>query len=102
MPFIIQWVWIPPLLLIVFFCPTSPWWLVRQGRLEDAMVNIKRLTNSELYSDEDAKNTVAMMVHTNELEKQATTGVTYIDCFRGIDRRRTEIVRPFQCYAAVG
>ncbi|KAF9457582.1 trehalose transport-related protein [Collybia nuda] len=92
MPFIIQWVWIPPLLLIVYFCPTSPWWLVRQGRLDDAKANIKRLTSAELYSEEDANNTVSMMVHTNELEKQATSGASYIDCFRGIDGRRTEIV----------
>jgi hypothetical protein len=33
-----------------------------------------------------------MMVHTNELEKQAMAGATYLDCFRGTDRRRTEIV----------
>jgi MFS transporter, SP family, general alpha glucoside:H+ symporter len=92
MPFIVQWVWIIPLLLIVYFAPTSPWWLVRQGRLDHAKNSIRRLTNPEHFSDEDAKNMVAMMVHTNELEKQAMAGATYLDCFRGTDRRRTEIV----------
>jgi SP family general alpha glucoside:H+ symporter-like MFS transporter len=33
-----------------------------------------------------------MMVTTNELEKAIETGTGYLDCFRGIDLRRTEIV----------
>jgi len=92
MPFIVQWVWILPLCLIVWFCPTSPWWLVRQGRYEDAEDSVRRLSNPELFTPEEAKNTVAMMVHTTELEKQTEAGMTYIDCFRKTDRRRTEIV----------
>jgi SP family general alpha glucoside:H+ symporter-like MFS transporter len=92
MPFIIQWVWVLPLFLIVFFAPSSPWWLVRKGRLEEAERSVMRLTNPEVYSAQDAKNTIAMMVHTNELEKQAAAGTTYFDCFKGTDRRRTEIV----------
>jgi len=34
---------------------------------------------------------LAMMVHTNELEKQNSVGTSYLDCFRSSDRRRTEI-----------
>jgi SP family general alpha glucoside:H+ symporter-like MFS transporter len=33
-----------------------------------------------------------MIEHTNEMEKFAKEGTTYMDCFRGIDLRRTEIV----------
>jgi len=33
-----------------------------------------------------------MIEHTNELEKSLSAGTSYWDCFRGIDRRRTEIV----------
>jgi len=32
-----------------------------------------------------------MMIHTNELEKETTSGTRYWDCFRGTDLRRTEI-----------
>lgn len=32
-----------------------------------------------------------MMVHTNDLEKELQTGHSYADCFKGSDRRRTEI-----------
>jgi SP family general alpha glucoside:H+ symporter-like MFS transporter len=91
-PFIVQWVWIPPLFAIVWFAPPSPWWLVRKGRMEEAKQAVQRLTNPELVSETDCYNTVAMMKHTTELEIQAAFGTSYIDCFRGIDRRRTEIV----------
>lgn len=33
-----------------------------------------------------------MMIYTTELEKANTEGANYIDCFRGVDLRRTEIV----------
>lgn len=32
------------------------------------------------------------MVATNELEIENSAGMTYFDCFKGTDRRRTEIV----------
>jgi SP family general alpha glucoside:H+ symporter-like MFS transporter len=81
-----------PLFLIVYFAPASPWWMVRKGRLAEAEASIRRLTNPEVFSEQDIKNTVAMMQHTNELEIEVSEGTTYLDCFRGIDRRRTEIV----------
>lgn len=33
-----------------------------------------------------------MMVYTNELEREIQEGTAYLDCFKGIDLRRTEIV----------
>lgn len=33
-----------------------------------------------------------MKIHTTELEKQMSAGASYFDMFKGIDRRRTEIV----------
>ena len=60
--------------------------------MEEAKQAVQRLTNPELVSETDCYNTVAMMKHTTELEIQAAFGTSYIDCFRGIDRRRTEIV----------
>jgi SP family general alpha glucoside:H+ symporter-like MFS transporter len=33
-----------------------------------------------------------MIEHTNEMERRAKEGVTYRDCFKGVDLRRTIIV----------
>lgn len=88
-PFAIQWVWPVPLFISVLFAPESPWWLVRQDRLDEAEAALKRLITKD--SNVDTKDTIAMMVHTNQLEESIETGTSYIDCFRGTDRRRTEI-----------
>jgi SP family general alpha glucoside:H+ symporter-like MFS transporter len=90
-PFAIQWVWPIPIMIGVFFAPESPWWLVRRGRKAEAIASLERLTGTR-DPNFNAEETVAMMVHTNELEKEIESGVSYFDCFRGIDRRRTEVV----------
>ncbi|KAJ4129743.1 hypothetical protein NW754_004027 [Fusarium falciforme] len=90
-PFAIQWMWPVPILVGVFFAPESPWWLVRQGREKDAVAALKRLT-SKADIDFNPDETVAMMIHTNELEKEIEQGTTYFDCFKGVDLRRTEVV----------
>jgi SP family general alpha glucoside:H+ symporter-like MFS transporter len=51
---------------------------------------VKRLT-SRNQPDFNADDTVAMMVHTNEMEKAVSAGTSYSDCFKGTDLRRTEI-----------
>lgn len=65
-------------------------WLVRQGRTGDAVKVVQRLT-SPRNTDFDADKAVALMVHTNALEKSISAGTSYLDCFKGTDRRRTEI-----------
>jgi SP family general alpha glucoside:H+ symporter-like MFS transporter len=92
LPFVIQWVWPVPLMIGAYLAPESPWWLVRQGRHEDAEKTVLRLTNPELFTPEDAKRSVANMIHTTALERQVQDGTSYIQCFKGIDARRTEIV----------
>ncbi len=91
-PYALQWMWPVPLMIGVFLAPESPWWLVRKGRLEDAKKSLLRLTSLNRETDFDADETVAMMVHTTALEEKITKGATYLDCFRGVDLRRTEIV----------
>lgn len=76
----------------IYLAPESPWWLVRKGRLEDAKKSLLRLTSLDRETDFDAEETVAMMVHTTALEEKLTEGATYMDCFKGTDLRRTEIV----------
>ena len=91
-PYALQWMWPVPLLVGVLMAPESPWWLVRKGRTEDAKHALLRLTSLNRETDFDADETIAMMVHTTALEEKITKGASYLDCFKGTDRRRTEIV----------
>lgn len=81
--------WPAILFPIVCFAPESPWWLVRRGRLQDAERSVKRLSRTS--GRIEPKQTVAMMVHTNNLEVESETGSSFLDCFKGVDLRRTEI-----------
>lgn len=89
-PYAIQWMWPVPIIIAVFLAPESPWWLVRVGRTEDAKKALLRLTsrNSPSFNPDD---TIAMMIHTNELEKEYSESTSYLECFRGVNLRRTEI-----------
>lgn len=89
-PFAIQWVWPVPIFIICWFAPESPWWLVRHGKIEQARAALLRLTSKNNTSF-NAEDTLAMMIHTNELEIQQSAGTSYWDCFKGVDLRRTEI-----------
>lgn len=88
-PFAIQWVWPVPLFVVLWFAPESPWFYVRNGKYEDAEKVVMRLGSA--VQKQHARETVAMMVHTNEIEKSVDEGTSYLDCFKGVDLRRTEI-----------
>ncbi|RMZ80418.1 hypothetical protein DV737_g3041, partial [Chaetothyriales sp. CBS 132003] len=102
-PFGLQWALAVPILVAVAFAPESPWWLVRHEKPELAKKMLMRLTTSKHHRSEDASGdndkdafdpdeTIAMMQHTNEVEKYLNKGGTsYLDCFKGTDLRRTEI-----------
>ncbi|KAI8711337.1 hypothetical protein NCS52_01396500 [Fusarium sp. LHS14.1] len=90
-PFGVQWVWPVPILAGVIFAPESPWWYVRKNNKAAAKKSLLRLTsrNQPNFNPDD---TIAMIEHTNELEKNMKEGTSYRDCFKGVDLRRTEIV----------
>lgn len=91
-PYGLQWMWPLPLLIGIFLAPESPWWLVRNGRTQEAKKSLLRLTSVRPDSEFDAEETISMMVHTTALEAKITRGASYLDCFKGTDLRRTEIV----------
>ncbi|CAI7602624.1 unnamed protein product [Penicillium bialowiezense] len=88
-PFAIQWVW--PIFLIpaIFFAPPSPWYEVQNGRLDSARKSLMRLQRRS--SGIDPNKTLAMIVSTNQLEEEISSGTSYWDCLKSFERRRTEI-----------
>ena len=88
-PFAIQWIWPCFLIPLIWFAPESPWHLARHNRLEEAERSIRRLQHPTLGTD--PKKLLAQIVYTNNLEEQLSVGTTYWDCFKGFERRRTEI-----------
>ncbi|KIX06842.1 uncharacterized protein Z518_04818 [Rhinocladiella mackenziei CBS 650.93] len=89
-PFAIQWVWPAPIIICILFAPESPYWLARHDRIDKARNSLRRLT-SKRVNEEELEMSLAMIAHTNELEKSAGAGTTYFDCFKGTNLRRTEI-----------
>ncbi|OAP59148.1 hypothetical protein AYL99_06446 [Fonsecaea erecta] len=94
-PFGFQWIWPAFLIPLLSFAPESPWYLVRKGRLEEAEKSLRRLQSRTAKID--PKDTLADIIHTNNLEQSLQIGTSYTDCFRGFELRRTEIA--CMCFA---
>ncbi|KAI0536037.1 general alpha-glucoside permease [Xylaria digitata] len=91
-PFAIQWVWPIPIAIGTYLAPESPWWCIQNGKKDKAEESLKRLARSSGFSQREADATLALMVYTDEMEKQVLSGTTYRDCFKGVNLRRTEII----------
>jgi SP family general alpha glucoside:H+ symporter-like MFS transporter len=89
-PFALQWFWPVLLLSGLVLAPESPWWLIRKDRMNDVRNSLKRLTTN--MSEDDLEKTIALMLKTNQLEEELTKDVAYRDCFKGANRRRSEIL----------
>ncbi|KAI1813365.1 general alpha-glucoside permease [Poronia punctata] len=91
-PFAVQWVWPIPIAVGTFLAPESPWWCIRKGKKDRAEKSLKRLARRSGFSQREADAALALMIYTDEMEKQISIGTRYWDCFTGTDLRRTEIV----------
>ncbi|KAH9205227.1 hypothetical protein DL95DRAFT_492219 [Leptodontidium sp. 2 PMI_412] len=87
-PVAIQWLWPVVIFPIILFAPESPWWLVRKDRIDEAEKALRKLTNDD---EVQVKRSIALMVHTNNLEKAIGEGTSILDSFKGTNLRRTEI-----------
>lgn len=65
--------------------------MVRKNRLDEARATLLRLTSTDRV-DFDVDKAITLMVVTTEQERDHGTGSRYLDCFKGIDLRRTTIV----------
>ena len=71
----------------------SPWNLVRRNKLAEARKSLARLRTAGTYTEDDIDATLAYIRHTTEIETAETEGARFIDCFKGTNLRRTEIVQ---------
>lgn len=88
-PFALQWAWPVIILSGLYFAPESPWWLIRQDKMDKAEESLQKLVQRD--SGIDTKETLAMMVKTDLLERDLEVGTKYSDCWKGSNRRRMEI-----------
>ena len=87
-PLALQWLFPTPLLILIFFAPESPWWLLRHGRRDEALRSIKRLGRA---SKQNAEEKFAMMERTVEIEAKMGGAPSLLDLLKGTDLRRTII-----------
>ena len=88
----LQWVWPLPLALGAYFAPESPWNAVRRGQYAQARASLLRLRAHGDHEEQAVDNTMAYMVHVTRIEQAETAGAGYLECFKGTNARRTEIV----------
>lgn len=89
-PFAVQWFWPLVLVIPIAVVPDSPWYLIRKGKISQAKKSYQRLVSSK-STEADIVNAIEFMIHTTKMEQEVQAGATYLDCFRGVDLRRTEV-----------
>lgn len=83
----------------VAFMPESPWWLTNKGKDELALKSLRRLG----YTNGEEEKRLAVIKLTLEQIRKETEGVTYMECFRRSNLRRTIIsIAPLSIQALSG
>ncbi|KAI5462783.1 general substrate transporter [Mariannaea sp. PMI_226] len=86
-PFATQLIFPIIILVLLPFCPESPWWLVRRGEVDKAQRSLERLTNGSV----DTSMLLAHIQLTTSIEDVETEKARFIDCLKKTDLRRTII-----------
>ncbi|EXJ75325.1 uncharacterized protein A1O5_02021 [Cladophialophora psammophila CBS 110553] len=73
--------------LLAPFMPESPWWLVSKGKNEKALRSLSKLGQK----GQEGNKRLALIQLTLEEIRRETEGVTYFECFRRSNLRRTII-----------
>ncbi|PVH15251.1 uncharacterized protein CXQ87_003089 [Candidozyma duobushaemuli] len=93
-PFGLQWVWPVPIAIGVYFAPESPWWLVKKGRYNEAKHSLERLLTENEHLPDKSVMSQAMVDKiklTIKEEEAISAGVSFKDCFKKKNIRRTRI-----------
>ncbi|KAK9327392.1 general substrate transporter [Lipomyces starkeyi] len=87
--FCAQWGFAGVALLFLFFIPESPWYLVRKNKEAAALRSLQKL--SEKHSLEFTEQRLAVIRATIIDAADLTQGSSYLECFRGVNLRRTMV-----------
>lgn len=88
-PLASQWAFSGILILVALLVPESPAWLIRMSRPDKALDALRRLHTAAVDPQsvmDDLTSTIA------EESANNTEAVSYMECFKGVDRRRTWII----------
>ncbi|KAK7987625.1 hypothetical protein PG989_007940 [Apiospora arundinis] len=102
LPFGLQWFWPPVILMFMAFAPESPWFLEKKGQGDRAKVSLRRITNYNEQQIEDAYENIrhTVLIDLQSQDESQTSNpksalknalLEFPRCFKGNDRRRTEI-----------
>ncbi|KAF4816827.1 General alpha-glucoside permease [Colletotrichum tropicale] len=97
LPFLLQWVWPGPLFIGAYFAPESPWNAVRRGKFDTARESLVRLRQDTSDREAEVDASLAYIRHTTALEEAETHGASFIECFKGTNLWRTEIILLENC-----
>lgn len=84
--------WPVPLFILAYLAPESPWNAVRRQKIDLARKSLARLVGKSDDQAHEVECSLAYIIYTNDQEQLETEGARLIDCFRGTNLRRTEIV----------
>ncbi|KAH8422372.1 uncharacterized protein LDX57_000128 [Aspergillus melleus] len=87
-----QWPFSAIPLLVAVVLPESPTYLIRRDRVDDARKAQRRLDSSAVDSDASVEQLRLSLQMEREKAGDQADATGYIDCFRGVNRRRTMIV----------
>lgn len=92
LPFALQWVWPIPLFIGAYLAPESPWNAVRRNKMDLARKSLTRLHQDTPDKEQTVEASLAYIKYVTDLEQAETANASFLDCFRGTNLRRTEIV----------
>ncbi|OAX78139.1 hypothetical protein ACJ72_07556, partial [Emergomyces africanus] len=87
-----QWAFSVLLFAIAIFLPESPPHLIRVGQVDNARKSQRRLHRKDVDTDKMIDKIIEILEQERETMKRLGSQVRFIDCFRGVDLRRTIIV----------
>lgn len=88
-PFAVQWGWSLIIFSGIYWCPESPWWLVKKGKFDEAKKSMRSL--GWKVSEDQLDKRVQIMYDTGKLEEEIESSASYMACFSKKALHRTEV-----------